>query len=525
MHLESFVHHVVLATACSLAIPIDAEEVAVIELRKNNGTTFGQLVSTHTGGANIHISQPGEYLIRSSDALGGNPSLSVGRVTLGGSTGSIILRLAERFGATGLDFAGVVNRNGVEDTADPDIPTTLTGWITGSLTGDVLVDTMDTLWLEGDIADDVTITAEESMSGMSLIARHIGGGVTIRCLGDDGGNGDIDTIRAGWLHISNPNSHSIGEPGDPVIIEADSVAEQNIANLYCFADMYATVRITGDINVLHTSFATNAPSGLTDYDADLDVEANRIVDLRVPRTSVGQNTGDLSGRIRVTDPDDGFNGPFRVTGIFDGEFIIDAGLDPNADIEIGAGGLLGQIVVNNLNASEVWDTGAEVTVGAETLDGPSYDETPDDLGGGAIGEVRFMLHDEACEPLAGTYSTAVEVCWLQFYGPLVPLVEIIEIDPLTGAPVGTGFFYPPVKVWREPNGGGSGEWVQSDYRYMLLPPGDGEHNTGLRIYLDPGDVFEDGFTYTITRGTLFGLRCLVPPAPPVRDFSHVVTVN
>jgi hypothetical protein len=371
----------------------------------------------------------------------------------------------------------------------------------------------------------VTITADESMSGGSLIARHIGGGVTIRCLGENSADGDINTVRAGWTHLSNPNSHTIGTLGDPVVIEADSVSAQDIDNILSLGDMYVTALATGNMSDIRTSLATNPPSGLTDYDAVLDIEANAIGEISIPFTQVGSNTGDLSGRIRVTDISFPFSGLFKVTGIFDGEFIIDDGLDAAATIQIGQDGLLGQVFVNYANGGAAWNASADVTVGSETLSGPGYAPTPADLGGGAIGEVRFQLHDEACMPLAGTYGSPVAECWLQFYGPLVDLVEIFIIDD-NGHIVGTGVFKPPVKIWREPNGGGSGAWIHGTYFYQTLPPGDGEHNTGLRIDKASGNVFESGYTYTITPETAStGLRCDVPGTPGVAGFSYVVTIN
>jgi hypothetical protein len=118
------------------------QTTANLELRKHNGTQYGQLIATYAGGSDIDIDEAGTWLIRSSDAQGANndPTLSVGEVTLSAGSGTIDFRLAESFTDFGLDYAGVVNCDGVVDiVGDPGVHTTLRIYMTGTFTGDIRV--------------------------------------------------------------------------------------------------------------------------------------------------------------------------------------------------------------------------------------------------------------------------------------------------------------------------------------------------------------------------------------------------
>jgi len=69
-----------------------------------------------------------------------------------------------------------------------------------------------------------------------------------------------------------------------------------------------------------------------------------------------------------------------------------------------------------------WTSTGEVIIGETptfiTLQNPKYPDLPNILGNGAVGEVRFMLHDEANVPLSGWMGSGLSEVKLRFYGPI-----------------------------------------------------------------------------------------------------------
>ena len=236
---------VLMLLCIALLAPCAKTSGQLIELRKfdDSDPDDGVFLRYYSAGANVTITNTdglGQYLIRSTDSIGQNndPSIGVGTVTVSViQNGEVFVHFVEKFGFSGIPYAGVLNCGGVVDQGASSTITRTGGSLKGSLTGNVDVDHLS-LQMEGDVSGDLDILGRRSIS--SLIARSIGGGTTIRCFGDSGGLG-ITTIRAGWDYLSNPNGHTIGAAGDPVTIRADYVAGQDITTVHSYGDMYANI--------------------------------------------------------------------------------------------------------------------------------------------------------------------------------------------------------------------------------------------------------------------------------------------
>lgn len=508
-----------------------------IELWRLEGLT-PVFISKHFSGGNVIISTstggPGTYLIRDFNGIGaGNDPihpLGIVQISMPDDIGEVQLLLAENFTDTGMERAGVTNFKGIYQLNSPNVTVRLRGWITGNLIGgntgttngeDIQIHWLESLYVQGDILDDVWIQTTGSLD--YLQARSIGGGALIECLGSTG-SGDIGSIIAGYPSLGDDyNEHAIGSASDPVVIRANSTSGQDIDIVWSLSSMHVDVVASGTIESIRTSPAANPPSGLTEYDAALNVTADRVVETIIPFAQTGTNQATLSGNIHVTGTD-GFDDVLEVIGDFDGQLMVDYGLESAAFISVGSAGLSGQVFINYANVSETWDQSAEVEVGTETLSGPAYSQTPAQIGGGAVGEVPFRLHEEACDPIADTYADPIEEAVLRFYGPLTALTVIYYTD-INGKITGS-LTVPPVKIERVPNGGGSTVEVQGNYEYELITTTAGKHLTGLRIWHDTQDVFESGYTYTITRSTATGrLQCDTPGTPDVASFTYVVTIE
>lgn len=535
----------VIAVASSLSL--HAESTAIVRSAYDQSTPIqlwrqdGQtqtLISQHSSGANIIIGESaggtGQYFIRDIAGLGeeNDPvnSLGIVEVYMPDEIGEVEVLLAENYSQTGMPRAGVKNFRGIYVLNSPNVKVRLRGWMTGNLIGgntgtpngeDIKIHSVDSLEIRGNILDDVWIQTTGTIG--LLRSRSMGGGVRIECLGTTG-SGDITMIRAGWETLGGDyNEHVMGTSGDPVVIKANSVGGQDIGSIWSLSSMFVEASASGEIGSMRTSPAASPPSGLTDYDASLNVTADRVAETLIPFAQNGTNQATLSGNIRVTGTD-GFDGTLEVIGDFDDQLMVDYGLESSALISVGSAGLSGQIFINYANVSETWDQSADVEVGTEMLSGPAYSQTPAQIGGGAVGEVPFRLHEEACVPLADTYEDPIEEAVLRFYGPLTALTVIYYTD-INGKIAGS-LAVPPVKIERVPNGGGSTVEVQGNCEYELITTTAGKHLTGLRIWHDTNDVFESGYTYTITPSTVTGrLKCDTPGTPDVASFSYVVTIE
>ncbi len=176
---------------------------------------------------------------------------------------------------------------------------------------------------------------------------------------------DIGSIEAGEIHAD---------------IEAgwDGPAS-NIRSITTTADNSFSGNFTG-------SMTANTIGAALNYD-DEELEG-------LPAVSI---VGDLG--------EDGYPATVEFTGGLDTPdaryFRVGGSFVDGSTITLPTGGLEDQIIFNAANDSGVWESGAEIEVGASTLTNASYATLPSTLGGGAAGLAPFDLHGLACSPVDG----------------------------------------------------------------------------------------------------------------------------
>ncbi|MDX2130753.1 MAG: hypothetical protein SFY69_01715 [Planctomycetota bacterium] len=281
------------------------------------------------------------------------------------------------------------------------------------------------LQVNGQILGD--ITCESHTSGVSDLLSLRSGSVAT----PGGIFGDI-TVEHGKADFISVFGGDIGTPTSPV-----------------------TIRVRDDIGSIDADAvyaSIGAPTGATVRPRIRRLAANAgpiVGDLHVRSFQLltGQNTagiyalaGDLDADVIIAENTTA--GGFRVSGgVFpDGRILRIGGSlsNPpvqgfNGAIELPANGLQGQIIVNASNGGGSWV--GNVVVGTTTLvPEPDYTQTSASIGGGAVGQVRFRLHDEDCSP-ANTPSSPPEILNSKFCGRIAGQEEYITLR-----------FYGPVRV-------------------------------------------------------------------------------
>jgi len=159
-----------------------------------------------------------------------------------------------------------------------------------------------------------------------------------------------------------------------------------------------------------------------------------------------------------------------------------------------------------------------------TLTDSKYPNLPNFLGNGAVGEVRFMLHDEASEPVNNGSGSNLSVIKLRFYGP-------VKFLDTVGGQQQPGGSKQPLLVEQEIS---QGNWVDVtsalSFEFKPFDETNGVFKTSILITLTAGGNFPTG-NYRISKtqylkSDLGGLLWA-----PVRDFGTVqdpyykVTIN
>lgn len=182
-------------------------------------------------------------------------------------------------------------------------------------------------------------------------------------------------------------------------------------------------------------------------------------------------------------------------------------------IETGELGIAGHIIFNAA-ADAACEWSAPVHIGdiglnGLAIDGPGYTQTCEQLGGGTIGLVPFLMHDESCEPSnggvieqVGSVSVIVDI---HFYGPLMSLEAM------------------PVNIARRIAGASSAFEPVSDAFFDAQILTESPQVIRLtRAWMQPG--FQSGYEYRITPRP--SLHCLLPNSVPVASGQvYLVTVE
>ncbi len=208
-------------------------------------------------------------------------------------------------------------------------------------------------------------------------------------------------------------------------------------------------------------------------------------------------------------------GQIRFRDCLEGSIIIEGGFraEELTTFVTGVGGIAGQIILNaSADPSCVW-TGpiqiGEDGIDVLTLETPDYAESCEQLGGGSVGLVPFLIHNESCQPINGgeveQVGSAGVVVNIRFYGPLVATESM------------------PVDIARRSAGSQTTfEAVPGSQFVAEILPGSPQVLRLTRAWMQSG--FESGYEYRITPRP--SLQCLLPDPVPVADGQvYLVTVR
>lgn len=222
--------------------------------------------------------------------------------------------------------------------------------------------------------------------------------------------------------------------------------------------------------------------------------------------------GTLETEGLMSNPFNGWPGRINILDHFDATVRVGGSLvDPAQWIELPPTGFRGQIVINADNhPGGGWSSPAYLGSPkdpVETLEGPHYKETVQELGGGAIGLVPFALHETSCEPplsgvlKGGPGATVV----LRHYGP----VQMTDATPFVVERhvIDTGDPYVALPA--------------SDFDYCIAAD---DPNTVIVSPAAGRPGFMPGYRYRISPNA--SLVCDIAAQPPVRWVrSYVIAVD
>ena len=144
--------------------------------------------------------------------------------------------------------------------------------------------------------------------------------------------------------------------------------------------------------------------------------------------------GDMTGTLRVQDGGT-LAKPIVITSALSGLLRFDDDLPAFTGVTTVTitenAGLTGQIVFNTDDGSGTWDGtvvvgngGSAITLSpsqSQPYHAPNYQVSAEDLGGGAVGGIRYTLHDYDCYPINGQGNLTLEpttTVLLSHYGPI-----------------------------------------------------------------------------------------------------------
>lgn len=273
----------------------------------------------------------------------------------------------------------------------------------------------------------------------------------IRCSGTIGGawtgNSINEIIADGDISASftSTGSTGTGVPGDIALVRSTGGSITGSLNSNGFiSDVEA---INGNIGV---SFS---PSLITSRNGIRKIDAGTVYANINTRNSGGQGdlwylkarAGPFVGTINTTniqssagnkglDIAGNLDANISITNWFTERAFIDGTFVSGRTLTTGSNGIRDQVILNRDNNGFVWN--GNVTVGTTPLSPlPYYDNAPSVLGGGAIGLAPFMVHYEACNPVAaGDPQTALGPC----------TAHVVSGAPLTRVSI---THYGPVGLW------------------------------------------------------------------------------
>jgi hypothetical protein len=238
-------------------------------------------------------------------------------------------------------------------------------------------------------------------------------------------NGNIDLVRALNGTIGSPTFTAyIGAKNNIQIIEARQIwanidARMNGGNpgdSHVWRVYASHGDLAGSIAARRIEGSTGASPGIFVPSGNLNADVTLTDALRFPISVSGslpsgrvitmeRNIGDsgtmsfgsVAGRIEIKQS---LGRPITVTGALTGSIVVGESIPSPHSItagSLGAGGLVGQIIVNAKNTTGVW-TGPVTVGGVGLLPRPYYANLASTLGGGAVGLVPYSLHKEDCSP-------------------------------------------------------------------------------------------------------------------------------
>ncbi|MBK9188286.1 MAG: hypothetical protein IPM33_04945 [Phycisphaerales bacterium] len=216
-----------------------------------------------------------------------------------------------------------------------------------------------------------------------------------------GAKNNIQIIEARQIWANIDARMNGGNPGDSQVWRV-SASHGDLTGSITARWIYGgAVTITPGIHVPNGNL--NADISLTDalrnpISVGGSLMAGRAITME---RNIGDNGtmsfGSIAGRVEIKQS---LGRPITVTGALTGSIVVGESIPSPHSItagSLGAGGLVGQIIVNAKNTTGVW-TGPVTVGGVGLLPRPYYANLSSTLGGGAVGLVPYGLHKEDCSP-------------------------------------------------------------------------------------------------------------------------------
>ncbi len=312
-------------------------------------------------------------------------------------------------------------------------------------------------------------------------------GTTITC--------NLGTINR--VQVANDALGNISAPGG----EITNVLASNLRGNVIARDFIANIDVTGAIGttvpgpISIDTTGASAPIGIV---KGASINATIDAGTLAARGNIGQirtTSGTFAGSINALNAQDPSPGVAVIS--------IAGSVLASSSITLAAGGLKGQMIVNQGNAGGTWGAGASVTVGGVALSPmPYYNNTSASIGGGAVGLAPFNINGEDCVPRNGHTLTFAETTTvlLRHYGPLLAW---------TGQPVEI--------AWRE---SGTIPWIILPENEFIVAAGPTPRD--LVITAVTNFDFKVGFDYRI-RPKPGVLRCAaVTGNPDVFPYEYIL---
>lgn len=288
-------------------------------------------------------------------------------------------------------------------------------------------------YITGDASWTPCIFEAGTFSAESLISLSAGSLTRVKSKGGTGGGtgdmkAEIQVTGAGAnIDLIDSARRITGWGGNPIIVKYGRilkiVAIEDISQNQSGFTTTPMIQANEGINTIYASFIDARINANETFGGTSSVTDGSIRELVTSSTTDGLTSISIikaSKVIKVVSTDrveikGDLAGDIIVDGDMEGTILIGKSLTSAGSIQMGSGGLKGQIMINAFNGSSTW-TGP-ITVGSTALSPSYYSNVSSSLGGGAVGLVPFFRHEEDCIPTESQDACAAELrYWPSSFG-------------------------------------------------------------------------------------------------------------